>query len=302
MTVGERGPRRRALITGLGGLAAVLTGGGAAYGLVESDVLPGRIRLDRALGRCGDPPASPSATTAVHRARHRSRARRSEVGWALVRPEGGSLRGLPVVVVLHGLGGDSASAVTDLALPRYLGQAVASGKRRFALLVADGGGTYWHRRANGDDPLRMITDELLPHLRRLGLRTDRNGLYGYSMGGYGALLAAERLGRPRVAAVAAASPTVFPTYAAARGANPGAFDDTTDFTRNDVLRGLPALRGIPAWVGCGRSDVFADVTRTIRDRLPGPEGDVTEGCHDPSYWRRTLPAALTFLGAHLGGA
>lgn len=294
--------RRGALITGLGGLAAVVAGSGAAYGLVEADALPGRIRLDRALGRCGDLPAGPHATAAVHRARYRSRARRGEVGWGLIQPKDGSIRGLPVVVVLHGLGGDSTSAMTDLALPAYLGRAAARGKARFALLTVDGGGTYWHRRANGDDPLRMITDELLPHLRRLGFRTDRIGLYGYSMGGYGALLAAERLGRARVAAVAAASPAVFPTYDAARGANPGAFDDAADFTRNDVLRDLPALRGIPAWVGSGHSDVFADVTKTIRDRLPDTAGGITDGCHDTSYWRRTLPEILAFLGAHLHAA
>lgn len=285
--------RRRALITATGGLAAVVAASGAAYGLVEADVLPGRIRLDRALGRCGEMPAAPSGTATVRQRRYRSRARRTEVGWSLVRPENRRLSGLPVVVVLHGLGGDHASAVTDLALPRYLGRAP------FALLTVDGGGTYWHRRANGDDPLRMITDELLPHLRRLGLRTGRIGLYGYSMGGYGALLAAERLGRGRVAAVAAASPAVFPSYDAARGANPDAFDDAADFARNDVLRGLPDLRDIPAWVGCGHSDVFAGVTETIRGRLPNTVGGLSEGCHDTAYWRRELPGILRFLGSQL---
>lgn len=294
--------RRGALIAGLGGLAAVVAGGGTAYGLVEADVLPGRIRLDRALGRCGDLPSAPSATATVHQARYRSRARHAEVGWSLIQPAGRPLAGLPVVVVLHGLGGDHASAVTDLALPQYLGQAMTRTPTPYALLTVDGGGTYWHRRANGDDPLRMITGELLPRLRRMGLRTDRIGLYGYSMGGYGALLAAERLGRTRVAAVAAASPAVFTSYDAARGANRTAFDGAADFARNDVLRGLPALRGIPAWIGCGRSDVFADVTRTIRARVPDAAGGITDGCHDTSYWRRTLPGVLAFLGAHLNGA
>lgn len=284
--------RRRALITGLGGLAAVVAGGGTAYGLVEEDVLPGRIRLDRALGRCGDMPAAPARTASVRHARFRSRRRRTEVGWSLVWPADRSPRGLPVVVVLHGLGGDNARAVSDLALDHYLAAP-------FALATVDGGGTYWHRRANGDDPLGMITGELLPRLHALGLRTGRIGLYGYSMGGYGALLAAERPGPSRVAAVAAGSPAVFASYDAARGANPDAFDDAADFARNDVLRGLPALRGIPAWVGCGRSDVFAGVTEKIRSELPGAAGGVTEGCHDTAYWRRELPGVLGFLGEHL---
>lgn len=293
--------RRRALITGLGGLATVIAGGGGAYGLVEADVLPGRIRLERALGRCGDLPAPPSATATVRQGSYHSRARHTEVGWSLISPAGRPVAGLPVVVVLHGLGRDHASAVTDLALPQYLGQAMSRKPKPYALLTVDGGGTYWHRRANGDDPLRMITGELLPYLRRIGLRTDRIGLFGYSMGGYGALLAAERLGRTRVAAVAAASPAVFTSYDAARGANPTAYDGAADFARNDVIHGLPALRGIPAWVGCGHSDVFADITRTIRARVPNAAGGITEGCHDTSYWRRVLPDVLRFLAGHVAG-
>jgi hypothetical protein len=42
--------RRTALITGIGGMPA-LVGAGAAYGLVEEDVLPGRYRLAPYLGK-----------------------------------------------------------------------------------------------------------------------------------------------------------------------------------------------------------------------------------------------------------
>jgi enterochelin esterase-like enzyme len=296
--------RRRALLAGAGALAVVAAGGGGAYALVEADALPGRVRLDRALGRCGTPPAPPAQTATVRQARYRSRRRGADVGWSLVHPSGRSVHGLPVAVVLHGLGGDHASAVTDLALDHYLGQAMARGVPPFALLTVDGGGTYWHRRATGDDPVAMITDELLPHLKRLGMRTgpaDRVALYGYSMGGYGALLAAERLGAARVAAVTAASPAVFTSYDAAHGADTGAFDNAADFARNDVMRALPGLRAVPAWVGCGRSDVFADVTEQIRRGLGAPRGGIAPGCHDTSYWRRTLPDVLALLGTRLGG-
>ena len=290
--------RRRVLVGGLGAVAVAAAAGGGAYGLVEANVLPGRIRLDRALGRCGDMPAAPSATAVVRQGRFASRRRHTTVGWLLVRPSGVRPRGLPVAVVLHGLGADHASAVTDLALDRYLADAVARGAPPFALVTVDGGGTYWHRRADGDDPLAMITDELLPRLRGHGLLAGhghRIGLYGYSMGGYGALLAAERLGPGRVATVAADSPAVFASYEAARGANPGAFDDAAGFARNDVRRALGRLRDVPAWIGCGRSDVFADVTRDIRARLPHPAGGLTAGCHDTAYWRRRLPSVLAHL-------
>ena len=81
------------------------------------------------------------------------------------------------------------------------------------------------------------------------------------MGGYGALLLAERIsgaaaarrttpaagGVPAVAAVAAMSPAIFATYADARSADVRAFG----------------------------------------------------GCHDDAFWLRNLPTALSFIEGHL---
>jgi hypothetical protein len=62
---------RRAFVFGGAGLAAALTGGA----LVEEDVLPGKVRLDRAIGRCRTLPA-PAATPGVVQTRtFRSRFR-----------------------------------------------------------------------------------------------------------------------------------------------------------------------------------------------------------------------------------
>ncbi|MBV9098912.1 MAG: esterase, partial [Frankiaceae bacterium] len=68
--------------------------------------------------------------------------------------------------------------------------------------------TYWHRRSDGDDPQLMLLTEFIPLLASRGLRTDRLGLAGWSMGGYGALLLAERIGPSRCAAVAVDSPAL----------------------------------------------------------------------------------------------
>ena len=65
--------------------------------------------------------------------------------------------------------------------------------------------------ADGTDGGAMILDEFLPMLAndpRLNLSTDRIGLFGWSMGGYGALRLASMLGAPRVAAVAVSSPAM----------------------------------------------------------------------------------------------
>ena len=174
---------------------------------------------------------------------------------------------LGVVVALHGLG-SSALGAADLYAPAM----AAAGSSTFAVIAVDGGNTYWHRRATGDDPLGMIIHEVLPRAAASGLDTGRIGIVGYSMGGYGALLLAERLGQahtagPAVAAVAAASPAIFASYQDARAADPRAYDDQADFSRNDVIAGIAALRRIPVWVTCGSSDPFVAVTQRLQARL-----------------------------------
>src|SRR5947199_301181 len=72
------------------------------------------------------------------------------------------------------------------ALQHFLSAAVKRGTPPFALAAVDGGrDTYWHRRADGDDPQAMLLEEFLPMLTKQGLRTDSFGVTGWSMGGYG---------------------------------------------------------------------------------------------------------------------
>jgi dienelactone hydrolase len=258
--------------------------------------LPGKVRLDRALGRCALRPPAPTGTPArVTATVLRSRHRRSRISIVLV----GARPGLPVAIGLHGWGADARDFVTMGALDGYLGEAVARGVPPFAIAAVDGGPTYWHPRADGDDPIRMISDELLPLLADQGLAVDRIAVMGNSMGGYGALLTAEMLGRRRVAATAASYPAVFASYADARRVNRRAFDSPADFTRHDVLRRLGALDPRTTWVDCGNSDPFAATTARIRARLGNPPGGMFEGCHDAAFWRTRLPAQLAFIGHHL---
>ena len=153
-------------------------------------------------------------------------------GWSIGYPPGGQ-RNLPVLVVLHGKGGNHASAFgNDLGLQYYLAQQVAAGKRPFAIASVDGGDSYWHHRRSGEDAGAMVTDELLPILHDHGLSTSRIGLLGWSMGGYGALLLAGRLGADRVSVCVAESPALWlhPGDTA-----PGAFDDPADYQANTVF-------------------------------------------------------------------
>jgi S-formylglutathione hydrolase FrmB len=172
----------------------------------------------------------------------------------------------------------------------------------FAVICVDGGETYWHGHADGDDPIGMILHEVLPRASAAGLRTARIGVCGESMGGYGALLVAERLAS-RVSAVAALSPAVFATYADARAANAAGFDGPADFARHDVVSGLGALRQVPAWIACGTDDPFQPETALVRARLSAlthrrVPGGIMAGCHDGAFWERHWPTALEFIGAH----
>ena len=62
------------------------------------------------------------------------------------------------------------------------------------MATVDGGNFCWHARRCGIDPANIIVQELLALLARKGLDTERIALMGWSMGGYGALLLASRLG------------------------------------------------------------------------------------------------------------
>ncbi len=294
--------RRQLLIGGASSAALAVVGGAGGYGLVEDGVLPGKLRLDRMLGACGTRPPIPKVTPgAVVSGSFRSAARRGdEVGWSVAYPPGADPHApLDVCVALHGRGGDHRFPFDFLPVQYVLADAVDRGATRpFAIAAVDGGSaTNWHRRADGDDPEAMVTQELLPLLERRGLRTDRIGLWGWSLGGYGALLLASRLGPSRVAAVAASSPAIWRRYADVEA---GTFDDAADFARNDLFGRIGALDAVPLRIDCGTDDPFASAVRTFRRRLTvAPAGGLTSGCHDGAFWSRAAPAELAFLGAHL---
>jgi pimeloyl-ACP methyl ester carboxylesterase len=294
---------RRALLAGGIGLAAggCLVGG---YELVQDGALPGKYQLARLTGACGSPLPPPAGSApSRHLVTFGSAYRHREVQMVTLLPAGAAApAGLGVVIALHGAGGDGASMARQVA--PGMTRAGVSG---FAVICVDGASTYWHARADGDDPVGMIVHEVLPRAAAAGMRTGRIGLVGLSMGGYGALLLAEQFsaaagarGLPRVAAVAALSPAIFATYPDARAASAAAFDSQADFARNDVVSGLGALRQVPALISCGQDDPFQPETARVRARLaaltgrPVP-GGIGPGCHDGTFWGRTLPGALAFL-------
>lgn len=229
-------------------------------------------------------------------------ARRGGVstGWSVAYPPGSrGVRRLPVLVVLHGRGGDHRSAFADLHLDSYLAQAVLDGASPFVIASVDGGDhSYWHPRRAGD-AAGMVVDEFLPLLADRGLVVDRFGLLGWSMGGYGALYLGTRLGHPRIAALVAESPALWRhSWQSAAGA----FDDAADFNAHAVWGRQHLLAGIALRIDCGADDGFAPITRALRASLtPTPAGGIEPGGHDDAYWRSQVPAQLAFVAARLAG-
>ena len=283
---------RRGLLAGASLLAL---GAGAAYGTNEG-VLPGRSWFYRHFGPDGVdgvvPQVSPGRKISgsfISDARLGQRC-----GWTLALPPGHD-RDLPVAVVLHGRGNNHASAFSHgyLGLDRFLAAAVRQGAAPFALASVDGGLTYWHARDDGEDAGAMVLDEFLPLLAERGLDVGRVGFLGWSMGGYGALALAGRLGPDRTVAVAAMSPALWHDFA---DSTPGAFDNAADFAEATVFGRQNTLHGISVRVDCAEGDPFYAATR---DYLQGFEtelaGGFQPGGHDVGYWRRMAPHQLRFL-------
>ncbi|MEB3048216.1 alpha/beta hydrolase-fold protein [Mycolicibacter sp. MYC123] len=210
--------------------------------------------------------------------------------WAIARPPG-QTEALRPLIALHGKGSD-ASTVMAGGVEQGLAEAVDAGLPPFAVVAVDGGGSYWHRRASGEDAGAMVTDELLPLLADQGLDTSRVAFLGWSMGGYGALLLGGRLGPRRTAAICAVSPALWLSPGASA---PGAFDGASDFEANSVF-GMPALGSIPIRVDCGDSDPFYSATKAFIAQLPHPPaGGFSPGGHDAGYWSSQMPAELTWI-------
>jgi pimeloyl-ACP methyl ester carboxylesterase len=209
------------------------------------------------------------------------------VRWRLARPANSPVADhQPLVVALHGHGGNADWAFKRAHLERHVlgtGLAVAS---------VDGGNFYWHARRSGVDPERLVLQDLLPLLGRKGLDIDRIGLIGWSMGGYGALLMASRLGPRRVAGVVAVSAALWRSPGAG---GTDAFDGYADFARNDVFAARRRLQRIPVLLDCGRGDQFVGANQRLASELPDAATTFDDGGHTEEYWRAHAGAEMRWL-------
>lgn len=290
----------------------LLIGGGAAAGLLAAAGIVGarswRVRnawydLTGAYGEPGAFPAQQDVTYEYDTMSSTILGRGVEYGVAW--PPGPRLPGggLPLSFVLPGRGrGPREMLEGDLRLGDFAAEPVARGDARpFALVAVDGGDTYWHRRASGEDSMAMLLEELIPFCARKygGGPRGRKVVMGWSMGGYGAIRAAE-LSPGTFCGVCAASPALWRSFASGVG---DAFDSAADYAANDVFAGVdrlaspdPQTAGLAVRIDCGRQDPFYEATDAFVHAMPfAPMGGFTPGGHNDAYWRRVAPAEMDFV-------
>ena len=279
----DRGVSRRSFL--IGG-AAVLGGSGLVVERIGVDKILRKVGLatspDHHVAKNGAP---------VRTLRFESRAMQRTTQVAISAPAG--VRG--VIICLHGRGGSYRTAFDTL----HIHDVVAAARLPLAVVGVDGAtSSYWHERRSGIDPQALIQDEVLPRVEaELGGPVPL-ALLGWSMGGYGALLTAERHPQQYRATVGT-SPALWRSPGETA---PGAFDNAEDYRRNDVFSHVDALASMTVRIDCGTSDPFIGAARAFAAKLPEPNpGGFSAGFHDAPYWRSVAPAQIATIGSALLG-
>ena len=272
--------RRQAFAAGAAGIAGAGLLGAAAAGNLHDDARRFRDWIERR----PDPfvPNAPEGRWSVETVHSAARGRDVDLFTAV--PHGyGTGAGLPVCLILHGATARPRD-FEPFGLPRFLTAAVTRGAPPFVLMGADGGLLYWEPDPDGgDDPERMVLEELPRWAEERGFDTGRLAAWGWSMGGFGVLHIAET--RPGFLRGAAAfSPAVAPGDA--------------------VFDAVGKLAGTPLGIWCGRDDPLYPNVRELVSALPEAPRVLAyaPGAHTRVYWNSVTLPALGFVGSVLGSA
>lgn len=278
----------------VGGAGLAACGGG----LYAASKLPLRTWWMHLTGACGPAgPIPPASAAQLRFGSFPSSVLGEPVGFALAVPPGHTFgSALPVTVLLPGRGGSAAGNLRGTYMPDFVAQGIGDrGVAPFGLASIDGGSSYWHPRTSGEDRMSMLMTEFMPMIERqygLGAAGARRAIMGWSMGGYGAILVAERY--PEVfCAVSAASPAIWQSYQEMLNAVGDAFDDGAQFAEFDMITQADALAGRPVRIDCGFSDPFYPNVKAFEAALPSkPQGEFRPGCHTSDTWRWFAPGQV----------
>ena len=239
------------------------------------------------------PPVEPTPLTQpITVQRMHSAARKADVDLVLIAPSGMPATGLPVCLALHGRGA-RARTMLDLGLPDLLSEAVHTGTTPFVIAALDGD-HYWVDVGNGDDPQKMLTDEVPGWLVQRNLR-PASAVLGISMGGFGALRFARA--HPDLRAVATASAALFTSWPDAKSRK--VFADEDNWKAAEPLQHTGELRAAGTGIWCGDGDPFITADRRLIKSLTPEVSHISPGAHNDDYWRGVLPDILKFIGGRL---
>ena len=218
-----------------------------------------------------------------------------------VIPAGSSGERRPLLVFLHGKGGNQ-----DSSLGSQLFAALASLGASAPDVVFPYGGadSYWHDRADGAWGSYVYTEVIPQAISRLHADPSAVAIGGVSMGGFGALDIA-RLHPGRFCAVGGHSAALWVSGGLSA---PGAFDDAEDFARHDIIAAARAgdpYRGMAVWIDAGTLDPFRAADTTLADELRAAgqavQFHIWPGSHEISYWDSHWGDYLRFYAAALAG-
>jgi S-formylglutathione hydrolase FrmB len=218
---------------------------------------------------------------------------------AAVIPAGATGQQRPLLVFLHGKGGDENSSLSPqlFAALKQLGPLAPD-----VVFPYGGSDSYWHNRADGAWGSYVMNEVIPQALTRLGADPSRVAIGGVSMGGFGALNLA-RLDPGRFCAVGGHSAALW--FSGGESA-PGAFDNAADFARNDVIGAARAgnpYPGLAVWIDVGSEDPFRATDTALAGALRADGVAVNfhiwPGVHGIAYWDRHWGSYLKFYAAAL---
>lgn len=286
------------LVAGVSGLGAAALATGSATG-----VLPGGAAVERALQVTDTTPVSGPGAAKIERLHSAARGR--DVDFVTWLPAGTPQRGLPMVVVLHGLHGRARAAVPTGTPAELSSQVARRAVPPFGLVAVDGGDSYWHQNTPGDDPMAMLLEEVPQWLRQRGLGGADGqpvAAMGMSMGGFGALLYARRRleRRQPVSALALLAPALMLSWKDMGARH--AFHDQADWASMDPLKHLDATGDAALGVWCGTEDSFIQGVRQFIAAKHPAVAYTAHGRHGDSFNRTVVPSVIGFLGRYVPAA
>jgi S-formylglutathione hydrolase FrmB len=205
--------------------------------------------------------------------------------------------GRPLLVFLHGRGANQDS---ELSAELFAGLRTL-GARAPVVVFPDGGDhSYWHDRSGAAWGSYVLREVIPTAVRLAGADGRRVAIGGISMGGFGAYDLA-RLAPRRFCAIGGHSAAL---WTSAGDTAAGAFDDSADFSRHDVIaaaRARPGLYGnARLWLDGGDQDPFHGADETLAAAL-GIHMHVWPGAHNTDYWNAHWADYLNFYAAALAG-